>query len=162
MIWWKRWSNKTQNANHTTADNFCSAELPPLPTSAANVLTPSPNPDPPHTTSEPRPTVTYPPQSPDNFCASKAAGVYAKPDDPGSFYSCANGITWVMPCPANLVFWESCLCCSYPWEQCLPFLKSKVKHQIERVASTVILIIADSDFFLQLGWELSCFFSEIT
>lgn len=123
MICWKQWSNTTQNANHTTADHFCSAELPPLPTSAENVLTPSPNPDPLHTTSEPRPTVTYPPQSPDNFCASKAGGDYAKPDDPGSFYSCANGITWVMPCPANLVFLESCLCCSYPWEKCMPFLK---------------------------------------
>ncbi|XP_075897875.1 acidic mammalian chitinase-like isoform X1 [Nelusetta ayraudi] len=94
--------------------SLLASELPPLPTSAENVLTPSPNPDPPHTTSEPRPTVTYPPQSPENFCASKAEGVYAKPDDPGSFYSCFNGITWVMPCPANLVFLESCLCCSYP------------------------------------------------
>lgn len=91
----------------------------PLTTSATfpTVLNPSPNPDLPHNTPEPQGTVTSPPQTPDNFCASKTGGIYTKPDDPGSYYSCANGITWVMHCPPNLVFQESCLCCNYPWEQ---------------------------------------------
>ncbi|XP_053173377.1 acidic mammalian chitinase-like [Scomber japonicus] len=49
--------------------------------------------------------------APDNFCATKADGLYAKPDAPGSFYNCANGVTWVQHCPSTLVFRESCKCC---------------------------------------------------
>ncbi|XP_040916321.1 chitotriosidase-1-like [Toxotes jaculatrix] len=68
-----------------------------------------------HTTRQPRPTITAPPKIPDDkFCATKTGGIYAKPDAPGSYYSCANGITWVLNCPANLVFRESCKCCNWP------------------------------------------------
>ncbi|KAG7251479.1 hypothetical protein CRUP_006165, partial [Coryphaenoides rupestris] len=49
-----------------------------------------------------------------NFCSGKAGGLYAKADAPGSFYSCANGLTWVQNCPPGLVFRESCKCCD--WE----------------------------------------------
>lgn len=88
---------------------------PPLTPAATfpTLLNPSPNPEPHPNTPEPQQPVTTPSQSP-NFCASKIGGIYAKPDDPGSYYSCANGITWVIPCPPNLVFQESCLCCNYP------------------------------------------------
>ncbi|XP_024149530.2 chitotriosidase-1 isoform X2 [Oryzias melastigma] len=55
-----------------------------------------------------------PATSDDNFCATKAGGVYAKPDTPGSFYNCANGITSIQNCPNNLVFQDSCKCCTYP------------------------------------------------
>lgn len=45
-----------------------------------------------------RPTLLFPPPiSPDNFCATKGKGLYAKPDAPGSFYNCAHGITWIDP-----------------------------------------------------------------
>uniref|UniRef100_A0A3B4VIH0 chitinase n=1 Tax=Seriola dumerili TaxID=41447 RepID=A0A3B4VIH0_SERDU len=69
--------------------------------------------DQPHTTVQFRPTISS--KIPDNnFCATKTGGVYAKPDAPGSFYSCANGITWILNCPANLVFRDSCKCCDWP------------------------------------------------
>ncbi|CAK6963903.1 Hypothetical predicted protein [Scomber scombrus] len=52
---------------------------------------------------------------PDNFCATKIDGTYAKPDAASSFYNCANGIiTWVQHCPSTLVFQESCKCCTTP------------------------------------------------
>uniref|UniRef100_A0A3Q3FFN8 Acidic mammalian chitinase n=1 Tax=Labrus bergylta TaxID=56723 RepID=A0A3Q3FFN8_9LABR len=61
-----------------------------------------------------KPTVTTSSTVPENFCATKTGGVYAKPDAPGSFYNCANGITWIQNCPANLVFQEACKCCNWP------------------------------------------------
>lgn len=61
-----------------------------------------------------RPTLLFPPPiSPDNFCATKGKGLYAKPDAPGSFYNCAHGITWIQHCPVSLVFKESCKCCQH-------------------------------------------------
>uniref|UniRef100_A0A672J9N9 Acidic mammalian chitinase n=1 Tax=Salarias fasciatus TaxID=181472 RepID=A0A672J9N9_SALFA len=69
----------------------------------------------PHTTSSPRPTKpTSSSASNDTFCLSKIGGVYPKPDDPHSFYNCANGITWIQACPESLVFRENCLCCDRP------------------------------------------------
>ncbi|KAG7221560.1 hypothetical protein INR49_017091, partial [Caranx melampygus] len=63
----------------------------------------------PPTIVQPRPTIS--PRVPDNnFCATKTGGIYPKPDAPNSFYSCANGITWIQNCPANLVFRDSCKC----------------------------------------------------
>ncbi|CAJ1084728.1 chitotriosidase-1-like [Xyrichtys novacula] len=97
------------------------SDLPPLPTTATNLdlVTPSPDkegkptprltPDPPT-----RPKPATPPTSVDNFCADKAGGVYAKPDAPGSFYNCANGITYVQDCPSTLVFDKDCKCCNWP------------------------------------------------
>lgn len=49
----------------------------------------------------------------DNFCATKANGVYAKPDDMRYFYSCANKITYIQACPTGLMFKDSCKCCDY-------------------------------------------------
>uniref|UniRef100_A0A672JBQ5 chitinase n=1 Tax=Salarias fasciatus TaxID=181472 RepID=A0A672JBQ5_SALFA len=45
----------------------------------------------------------------------KANGLYAKPDAPSSFYSCDNGVTYIMQCVPALVFRQSCLCCDWPW-----------------------------------------------
>lgn len=92
-------------------------DLPPLPSpdTTLNPVTPSTNEKQLHTTSSPRPAITTSIKIPDNnFCATKTGGVYAKPDAPGSFYNCANGITWIQNCPANLVFRESCKCCGWP------------------------------------------------
>ncbi|XP_029013331.2 probable chitinase 10 [Betta splendens] len=50
----------------------------------------------------------------DNFCATKPGGLYVKPNDPHSYYSCGHGRTWVMQCPANLVFRDTCKCCDWP------------------------------------------------
>ncbi|TMS16567.1 Acidic mammalian chitinase [Larimichthys crocea] len=59
-------------------------------------------------------TITTSAKPPDNFCATMTSGVHAKPDDPHSFYNCANGITWILNCPANLIFKDSCHCCDWP------------------------------------------------
>ncbi|XP_067095346.1 acidic mammalian chitinase-like isoform X1 [Osmerus mordax] len=48
------------------------------------------------------------------FCVGRPGGLYPKPDAPGSFYQCANDITWVQNCPAGLVFDDSCKCCNWP------------------------------------------------
>uniref|UniRef100_A0A672JB64 Acidic mammalian chitinase n=1 Tax=Salarias fasciatus TaxID=181472 RepID=A0A672JB64_SALFA len=60
------------------------------------------------------PTQTQTTKSP-GFCASRANGLYAKPDAPSSFYSCDNGVTYIMQCVPALVFRQSCLCCDWPW-----------------------------------------------
>ncbi|XP_068186402.1 acidic mammalian chitinase-like isoform X2 [Antennarius striatus] len=79
-----------------------------------NPQTPSTNQDQPHVTA-PKPTITTSSSSShNNFCATKISGFYAKPNDRGSFYNCANGVTWIQSCPPNLVFKESCLCCDRP------------------------------------------------
>lgn len=54
------------------------------------------------------------PSSPaDGFCTGKRNGNYANPNNPKSFYSCSNGLTYIMNCPADLIFWQSCNCCVY-------------------------------------------------
>ncbi|XP_069560469.1 acidic mammalian chitinase-like [Brachyistius frenatus] len=91
--------------------------LPPLPTkeTTPNPVTPSTNKDKPPTTPPPRLTITSSSKTTDsNFCATKAGGLYVKHDAPGSFYSCANGMTWIQNCPSNLVFRDSCKCCDWP------------------------------------------------
>ncbi|XP_068453189.1 acidic mammalian chitinase-like [Clinocottus analis] len=80
---------------------------------APNPVTPTPDTHPTHNTSLPRPVNPTTSNNGDNFCASKTDGLYPKPDAPGSFYSCAHGITWILDCPANLVFQDSCKCCDW-------------------------------------------------
>ncbi|XP_062397938.1 acidic mammalian chitinase-like [Sardina pilchardus] len=48
------------------------------------------------------------------FCVGKAEGIYANPEDRGTFYQCASGRTFLQNCPATLVFKQSCKCCSWP------------------------------------------------
>lgn len=93
-----------------------STDLPPLPTSKSTLIpvTPNTNQEQLHTTPRPAPTTTSSSQIPDNFCESKPDGLYAKPDDPHSFYQCGNGNTWVKNCPQSLVFQEGCKCCVWP------------------------------------------------
>ncbi|XP_040007818.1 acidic mammalian chitinase-like isoform X2 [Xiphias gladius] len=83
------------------------SDLPPLPTAAPphSKVTPS--------TPEDISTTTFSP-IPDNFCADKLDGLYAKSDDPKSFYNCSNHVTWVQHCPSILVFSDSCKCCDWP------------------------------------------------
>ncbi|XP_047186848.1 acidic mammalian chitinase-like [Scophthalmus maximus] len=90
------------------------SDLPPLPATETPSIKVTTTGDQPHGTVPPRPLIPTPPTSPENFCATKTGGVYAKPDAPGSFYSCANGITWILNCPTNLVFRDSCKCCDWP------------------------------------------------
>ncbi|XP_029362006.1 chitotriosidase-1-like [Echeneis naucrates] len=94
--------------------SLLSSDLPPLPSAEAHPtqVTLSATQDP--QTVLPRPTVTQSTAPDNNFCATKAGGLYAKADAPNSFYSCANGLTWIQNCPANLVFQESCQCCNWP------------------------------------------------
>ncbi|KAL0970435.1 hypothetical protein UPYG_G00241890 [Umbra pygmaea] len=49
-----------------------------------------------------------------SFCAGRADGLYAKADAPQSYYHCANGLTWIQSCPADLVFDVGCKCCNWP------------------------------------------------
>uniref|UniRef100_A0A668A633 Acidic mammalian chitinase n=1 Tax=Myripristis murdjan TaxID=586833 RepID=A0A668A633_9TELE len=60
------------------------------------------------------PSPVTPGASDDTFCVGKPAGPYAKPDAPGSFYNCANGVASIQNCPAGLVFQENCKCCTWP------------------------------------------------
>nr|BAD15061.1 chitinase3 [Paralichthys olivaceus] len=90
-------------------------DLPPLPTTETPPTQVIPTKNPPYVTSHPTPVIPTSPKTPDsNFCAAKAGGIYAKHGSPSSFYSCANGITWIQNCPANLVFRQSCNCCDWP------------------------------------------------
>ncbi|XP_041860890.1 acidic mammalian chitinase-like isoform X2 [Melanotaenia boesemani] len=86
--------------------SLLASDLPPLPPTETTKLVAKLHPTPAATTSTKI--------SDENFCATKAGGVYAKPDAPGSFYSCANGITWIQSCAGNLVFRDSCKCCDWP------------------------------------------------
>uniref|UniRef100_A0A3Q3WS32 Acidic mammalian chitinase n=1 Tax=Mola mola TaxID=94237 RepID=A0A3Q3WS32_MOLML len=96
--------------------SLLASDLPPLPTSESTLIpvTPTTNQEQLHTTPRPTPTTTSSSQIPDNFCESKPDGLYAKPDDPHSFYQCGNGNTWIKPCPDDLVFEEGCKCCDWP------------------------------------------------
>uniref|UniRef100_A0A3Q3NP32 chitinase n=1 Tax=Mastacembelus armatus TaxID=205130 RepID=A0A3Q3NP32_9TELE len=46
-------------------------------------------------------------------CTGKSDGPYINPNNPNSFYNCANGITYIQQCQNGLVFRESCKCCDY-------------------------------------------------
>ncbi|XP_026188210.1 acidic mammalian chitinase-like [Mastacembelus armatus] len=46
-------------------------------------------------------------------CAGKSDGLYTNPNNPNSFYNCANGITHIQNCQPGLVFRQSCNCCDY-------------------------------------------------
>lgn len=48
------------------------------------------------------------------FCAGKANGIYADPDNSRNFYSCLNGQTFVQSCEQGLVFDPACSCCNWP------------------------------------------------
>ncbi|NXR16291.1 CHIA chitinase, partial [Semnornis frantzii] len=48
------------------------------------------------------------------FCAGKANGVYADPQNQRNFYNCMNGNTYLESCQAGLVFDSSCSCCNWP------------------------------------------------
>ncbi|XP_061591486.1 acidic mammalian chitinase-like [Cololabis saira] len=93
--------------------SLLASDLPPLPTSETiqPKVIPTPKEDPVPTQPPPRPTEAA---SSGNICATKIDGLYVKPDAPGSFYICANGMTWILKCPDNLVFRDSCKCCGWP------------------------------------------------
>ncbi|XP_063065568.1 uncharacterized protein LOC134457490 [Engraulis encrasicolus] len=60
----------------------------------------------------------------EGFCAGKADGLYANPEDSSSFYQCAQGgRTFLTSCGPNLVFRESCKCCD--WKQPTEFCVGK-------------------------------------
>ncbi|KAM8864655.1 chitotriosidase-1-like isoform 2-T4 [Spinachia spinachia] len=67
-------------------------------------------------TNPPPSAPAIPPSSdiPDDVCAGQTGGIFANPDAPSLFYSCANGIAWIMQCPPKLVFQDSCKCCNWP------------------------------------------------
>ncbi|XP_041656287.1 acidic mammalian chitinase-like [Cheilinus undulatus] len=47
------------------------------------------------------------------FCGGKADGLYTNDSDRNSFYQCSGGSTFVLTCPGNLVFRETCKCCDW-------------------------------------------------
>uniref|UniRef100_A0A3Q1JGK0 chitinase n=2 Tax=Anabas testudineus TaxID=64144 RepID=A0A3Q1JGK0_ANATE len=87
----------------------------PTPDTPPNRVTLSIDKNQPHTTISPGHTISTSAKVHDNnFCAKKPGGLYAKSDDPHSFYNCANDITWIQHCPDNLVYRERCKCCDWP------------------------------------------------
>ncbi|KAF3693503.1 Chondroitin proteoglycan 2 Precursor [Channa argus] len=48
------------------------------------------------------------------FCKGKGNGNYANPDNPNSYITCSNGLTYVRDCPAGLIFRESLKICDWP------------------------------------------------
>uniref|UniRef100_A0ABM5G6A4 chitinase n=1 Tax=Pogona vitticeps TaxID=103695 RepID=A0ABM5G6A4_9SAUR len=58
-------------------------------------------------TETPGPVTTPPPTTPlstEDFCKDKPNGNYEYPPDPHKFISCSNGYTYIMDCPAGLVY----------------------------------------------------------
>ncbi|XP_041945343.1 acidic mammalian chitinase-like isoform X2 [Alosa sapidissima] len=47
------------------------------------------------------------------FCIGKASGIYPDPTNKNAFYECANSLTYMMNCPASLVFDPACSCCNW-------------------------------------------------
>ncbi|KAK2849586.1 hypothetical protein Q5P01_009420 [Channa striata] len=50
----------------------------------------------------------------DEFCKGKCNGDYANPKNPSTFYSCSNGLTYLMNCPSGLVFNQGFDRCDWP------------------------------------------------
>lgn len=48
-----------------------------------------------------------------NFCAGKAAGLYADPKNKNQFYNCSQGKTYFQYCATGLIFDTSCSCCNW-------------------------------------------------
>ncbi|XP_077586065.1 chitinase-3-like protein 1 [Stigmatopora nigra] len=65
----------------------------------------------PETTTSPLTTTTI--ASDSDFCAKKADNIYANENDFHSFYQCYNGRTFILKCPATLVFDDRCKCCNW-------------------------------------------------
>nr|XP_061802047.1 acidic mammalian chitinase-like isoform X1 [Nerophis lumbriciformis] len=66
----------------------------------------------PETTATPLTTTTV--VSGSGFCADKADGLFVNENDSHSFYQCYNSRTFIMKCPATLVFNDRCKCCDWP------------------------------------------------
>ncbi|XP_041801698.1 chitinase-3-like protein 1 [Chelmon rostratus] len=49
-----------------------------------------------------------------NPCHGKIDGVYSNPEDPASFYNCADGRFYIQHCQPGLIFKKSCDCCNWP------------------------------------------------
>ncbi|XP_026213013.1 chitin-binding domain protein cbd-1-like [Anabas testudineus] len=49
-----------------------------------------------------------------NFCSGRSDGLYAYPPDPQRFYQCSNGNTFILSCPASLVFSAISRVCDWP------------------------------------------------
>uniref|UniRef100_UPI00358E1EBB mucin-5AC-like n=1 Tax=Myxine glutinosa TaxID=7769 RepID=UPI00358E1EBB len=49
------------------------------------------------------------------FCQNKSDGQYANPANPTTFFSCFNGTTYCMVCPANLIYNEVTNRCEWPY-----------------------------------------------
>ncbi|KAI9563469.1 hypothetical protein GHT06_010932 [Daphnia sinensis] len=74
-------------------------------TTCEDDLTTAPPPPEPTTT---KPIITVAPEPFD--CKSKTNGNYVNPADCTTYIACSNGYTYIMPCPANLVYNEKGWC----------------------------------------------------
>nr|AAH45331.1 Zgc:55406 protein [Danio rerio]AAI64190.1 Zgc:55406 protein [Danio rerio] len=87
--------------------NLLDIELPPMP----STTTPKPG----QSTTRPTTTTTTTTHAPGpGFCNGKPDGLYAHPNDPNKYYSCAGGHTFVEKCAVGTVFDDSCKCCVWP------------------------------------------------
>ncbi|KAM8864662.1 uncharacterized protein AB9W97_018879 [Spinachia spinachia] len=51
---------------------------------------------------------------PGNLCTGRPDGQYTNPNDQHSFLSCVAGLTYILQCPANLVYVQAINACDYP------------------------------------------------
>ncbi|XP_029021929.1 chondroitin proteoglycan 2-like [Betta splendens] len=49
-----------------------------------------------------------------DFCKGKKNGNYFNPSNINSFYSCSNGLTYIMKCPEDLIFNQRLNACVWP------------------------------------------------
>ncbi|XP_062398058.1 acidic mammalian chitinase-like [Sardina pilchardus] len=66
------------------------------------------------TTTTTTPTTTPTTHAPGSgFCSGKADGLYPLSANPNQFYQCSMGHTFVLRCPAGLVYQDRCKCCDW-------------------------------------------------
>ncbi|XP_072305201.1 acidic mammalian chitinase-like [Eucyclogobius newberryi] len=106
----------TDNTEETTTPTTT------IPTTAAPTVTAIPTTAAPSTTTTAHPTTaatmttttTTTTVSGSAFCVGKESGLYANNENKNTYYQCSNGLTYLMRCPASLVFNVRCQCCDWP------------------------------------------------
>ncbi|XP_058497853.1 acidic mammalian chitinase-like [Solea solea] len=102
----------------TTCTTTCTTTTATTTISTTTTHTSTPPTSTPTTTTTPTPTptstTTTSADEESNFCVGKDNGQYAIPGSPGSYYNCGDEITHIQHCFTNLIFSESCHCCTWP------------------------------------------------
>ncbi|TRY98308.1 hypothetical protein DNTS_022310 [Danionella cerebrum] len=90
--------------------NLLDIELPPLPPTTTS----NPGESSTKTTTATTTTTTTTHAPGPGFCNGKPDGLYAHPEDPNKYYSCAGGTTYTESCAPGTEFDDSCKCCGWP------------------------------------------------